>query len=80
MLFLSSSVTVVPYTNSQHILVRWVNRRYLKKACSFKEQACVCRPPCTIFELIYNGPKAIGKHCCLIINALGSFAFIPVFE
>ena len=33
----------------------------------------LCRPPCTIFELIYNGPKAIGRHCCLIINTLGSF-------
>ncbi len=32
-----------------------------------------CRPPCTIFELIYNRPEAIGKHCCLTINALGSF-------
>jgi hypothetical protein len=28
------------------------------------------RPPCTIFELIYSGPKAIGKDCCLTINAL----------
>lgn len=35
----------------------------------------ICRPPCTIFELIYNGPKAIGKHCCLIINALGILFF-----
>jgi len=37
-----------------------------------------CRPPCTIFELIYNGPKAIGKHCCLIISTLGHFIFMVI--
>ena len=24
------------------------------------------RPPCTIFELIYNGFTKTGKYCCLV--------------
>jgi len=36
-----------------------------------KSRVIFCRSTCTVFELIYNHPKAISKHCCLAVNVLG---------
>ncbi len=61
--------------------IEMLKNKKARKHCALRaftfERNHLCRPSCSIFEHVYDGAKAIDRHCCLAISACGSFIFKP---